>query len=315
MILDRKNRARYRALYDTDQPVVDQNQFVITVPWVQLNANYSWDVLEILHNKNSHKGFINLLQSRRTVALWDLAETFETYGWSAPSSSSDTIHPYGIPYYINFLNNGVTAGGFAGQTVRYSGGTTGTVVAGIDGAAYPKWNNYADVYTRVDNTLLRKLRAAVTTTRFKPSPIVKPLPGDDKVGSIIGLYCNRDVQIELMDLADKRDDNNTPGDLSGKVLHNFDGETYFNKMPIQYVPQLDGVTVQGTSTTQTPNPIYCIDWSKIQPVVHEDYWMVESKPMVDRGQHTTLTVYLDACHQNLCVNRRTAGFVLHNPIV
>jgi hypothetical protein len=42
--------------------------------------------------------------------------------------------------------------------------------------------------------------------------------------------------------------------------------------------------------------------------------MEESKPMTDRLQHTTVTVYLDGSHNNLCLNRRTAGFVVHNPI-
>jgi hypothetical protein len=36
--------------------------------------------------------------------------------------------------------------------------------------------------------------------------------------------------------------------------------------------------------------------------------------MVDRGQHTTFSVFLDGSHNNLCINRRTAGFVLHKKI-
>jgi hypothetical protein len=36
---------------------------------------------------------------------------------------------------------------------------------------------------------------------------------------------------------------------------------------------------------------------------------------VDRGQHTTFTVFLDGSHNNLCINRRTVGFVIHKAIV
>lgn len=314
VILDRHGRARYRRLYDTDQPVVDQSQFVINVPWVQLGTDYSWDVLEILHNKNSVKGFINLLESRRVERMWDLAELIEERGWATPTSATDTLFPYGIPYYINFLNNGSSTGGFHGQTVRYGNGTTGTIVAGIDGAAEPKWNNYADVYQRVDNNLLRKLRSAVRRTRFRPASFVQK-PGDDKVGTTIELYAADDVCTEMEDLADKRDDDNSPKDLAGKMLHNFDGTTHFNRMPLVYIPQLDGLTVTaGGGEAFQPNPIYCVDWSKLQPVVHEGYWMEEGKPMVDRGQHTTFTVFLDGCHNNLCINRRTVGFVLHQLI-
>jgi hypothetical protein len=39
--------------------------------------------------------------------------------------------------------------------------------------------------------------------------------------------------------------------------------------------------------------------------------MDEGEPITDRTQHTVFTVYLDGAHNNLCINRRTAGFVLH----
>jgi len=314
VILDRHGRARYRRLYDTDQPTVDQSQHVINVPWVQLSTDYSWDVVEILRNKASAKGFINLLESRRTERMWDLAELIEERGWLTPVSATDTLYPYGIPYYINFLDDSVTTGGFAGKTVRYQNGTTGTIVAGIDGSVEPKWRNYADVYSKVDNALLRRLRSAVRRTRFRPAPFAIK-PGDDKVGSPIEMYANDDTITELEDLADKRDDNNTPQDLAGKMLHNFDGSVFFNKMPLVYIPQLDGVTVTGGSATvNTVDPIYCVDWTKLQPIVQDGYWMEEGKPMFDRGQHTTFTVFLDGSHNNLCINRRTTGFVLHKLI-
>lgn len=314
VILDRNGRARYRRLYDTDQPVVDQNQHEIDVPWVQLSVDYSWDVVEILRNKNSSKGFIQLLESRRTERLWDLAELIEERGWLPPTSETDKLFPYGVPYYVNYLDNGSTEGGFHGKTVRFQGGTTGTIVAGIDGATESKWRNYADVYSKVDNGLLRKLRAAIRRTRFRPAEII-PRPGQDAVGTHTKFYANDDIVTELEDLGDKRDDNNGPKDLAGKMLHNHDGTVYFNRHPVCYIPQLDGVTVvDGGGNDFSPDPIYCIDWSKFQPIVQDGYWMEEGEPMVDRGQHTTFTVFLDGSHQNLVINRRTAGFVLHKPI-
>lgn len=313
VILDRKGRARYRKLYDTDDPVVDNNMHEIDVPWTQFSTDYSWDVLEIMRNKNSTKGFINLIESRRAERLWDMAELFEERGWLTPTSATDKLYPFGVPYYINYLDDGSTTGGFHGKTIRYQGGTTGTICAGIDASTESKWRNYADIYTKVDNTLLRKLRQAVRRTRFRPPPRV-PQPGQDGVG-MPKLYANDDIVTELEDLADKRDDNNTPKDLAGKVLHNYDGAVFFNRMPCVYIPQLDGVTVtDGGGNSFSPDPIYCIDWRKFQPIVQDGYWMEESDPMVDRGQHTTFTVYTDGSHQNLCINRRTAGFALHKAI-
>lgn len=301
VVLDETGNARYRRLFDTDNPTVEQIQHTIDVPWTQIGTDYSWDVLEVMRNKNSSKGFINLLESRRMERLWGLAELFEDRGWKTPTSATDKLYPYGIPYYLNMLNSGVTTAGFNGQTVRYQDGSTGTIVAGIDGATEAKWRNYAATYTKVDNALLRTLRRAFLLTRFKPPAMVKA-PGKDAPGPVVKLYTNADVNVELQDLSDKRDDNNTQKDLAGKALVDVDGVVMFNRRPFVYIPQLDGVA---------NNPIYCVDWSKIQPIVQDGYWMEESKPMIDRGQHTTVTVFLDGSHQNLCINRRTAGFVIH----
>lgn len=301
VVLDETGNATYRRLFDTDTPTVENIQKKISVPWTQLGTNYSWDVLEIRRNKNSAKGYIDLMESRRTERLWGLAELIEDRGWKTPTNSSDTLYPNGIPYYLNFLDNGVTTGGFSGKTIRYQDGSTGTTCAGLDASTEAKWRNYADVYTRVDNELLRKMRKAMLLTRFKPPKFVKS-PGEDTPGQDVSIYCDADRAVEFMDLADKRDDATGPKDLAGKALIDVSGTTFFNRRPIVYIPQLDGASF---------TPIYCVDWSKIQPIVQDGYWMVESEPMTDRLQHTTVTVFLDACHNNLCINRRTAGWVLH----
>jgi len=301
VVLDETGAAHYRQLFQTDTPTVENVQRKINVPWCQLGTNYSWDILEIMRNKNSPAGYIDLMESRRMERLWGYAELIESRGWLTPTSATDNLYPYGIPYYLNMLNAAVTTAGFSGQTIRYQDGSTGTSCAGLDAAIEAKWRNYAAVYTKVDNYLLRTLRKAFLLTRFKPPRIVKS-PGNDAPGPKVRIYCDADRAVELMDLADKRDDNSGPRDLAGKALIDVEGVTYFNRRPIVYIPQLDGVTY---------NPIYCVDWSKLQPIVQDGYWMEESKPMIDRLQHTTVTVYLDGCHQNLCLNRRTAGFVVH----
>lgn len=301
VVLDERGNARYRKLYDTDNPTVGNIQKQIDVPWTQLSTDYSWDVLEIMRNKNSAKGYIDLLESRKMESLWSFAELIEDRGWKTPTSATDKLYPYGIPYYLNMLNAAVTTGGFSGQTIRYQDGSTGTVCAGLDASTEAKWRNYADVYLKVDNQLLRKMRKAFLLTRFKAPPMVKA-PGQDAPGSTVKIYCDADRAVEFMDLADKRDDANAPKDLAGKVLVDVEGATFFNRRPIVYIPQLDGVDYQ---------PIYCVDWSKIQPIVQDGYWMNEGKPMMDRTQHTTITVFVDASHNNLCINRRTAGWVMH----
>jgi hypothetical protein len=307
VMLDQSGNASYRKLFDVDQPSVANVQTQINVPWTQIGTNYSWDIVEILRNRNSAKGYINLMESRRTDGLWSLADLIEDRAWKTPTNKTDTLYPYGVPYYLNFIQSGVV-GGFVGQTINYQDATTDTVCAGIDASTQAKWRNYADVYAKVDNALLRKLRRAVMLTKFRPPLFIKS-PGDDEVGTRV-LYMDADTMIEMQDLADKRDDNTQPKDLAGKALIDVEGTVYFNRFPMRYIPNLDGFTVSSVAIA----PIFMVDFKKFIPFVQDGFWMEESKPMTDRLQHTTITVYLDGSHNNLCLNRRTAGFVIHKQI-
>jgi hypothetical protein len=301
IMLNQSGAASFRKLFDVDQPSVANQQYQIDVPWTQIGTNYSWDIVEILRNKNTAKGYINLMESRRTDGLWAMADLIEDRGWKTPTNATDKLFPYGVPYYLNMLDSGGTAG-FNGKTITYQDATTGTVCAGIDANVESKWRNYGATYVKVDNALLRTLRRAILATRFRP-PIFMTSPGHDEVGTR-RMYANLDIVNELQDLADKRDDATTPKDLAGKLGVDITGAVMFNNIPIFYIPNLDGVSY---------NPIYAVDFKKFLPFVQDGFWMEESKPMTDRLQHTTITVYLDGAYNHLCINRRTAGFVVHNP--
>ena len=103
VVLDETGAASYRRLYDTDVPTVEQVHHKINVPWVQIGTNYSWDILEILQNKNNAKGYIDLLESRRMERLWGWANLLEDRGWKAPTNATDDLYPYGVPYYLNMF--------------------------------------------------------------------------------------------------------------------------------------------------------------------------------------------------------------------
>lgn len=310
VMLDETGNARYRRLFDTDEPAIGDVMQTIEVPWTQIGTHYSWDKLEIMRNRNSAKGFIRLLETRRIDGLWSLAKLIENRAWKTPTNAADDLNPYGVPYYINMLNADATTAGFNGYTIRYQDGTTGTVCAGLDGSTYDNWRNYAAVYTNVNNDLLKTFRKAFMLTRFK-APLFINDPAQKRNGAK-RIYCNADTAVALMDLADKRDDNHTGKDVLGNIRVDETGLVYMNRLPVVYIPQLDGVTDPVTS--DETDPIYCINFEKFIPYVQEGYWMEESEPMTDRGQHTTLTVFLDGSHNNLCVNRQEAGFVVHKAI-
>jgi len=310
VMLDDTGNARYRRLFDTDEPAIGDVMQTIDVPWTQIGTHYSWDKVEIMRNKNSAKGFIRLMEVRRIDGLWSLAKLIESRAWKTPNSSTDDLNPYGVPYYINMLDADSTTAGFSGKTIRFQDGTTSYTCAGLSADTYDEWRNYAAVYTEVNNTLLKTFRKAFMLTRFK-APIFVNDPAQ-KRNAAKRVYVDADTACSLMELADMRDDNHTGKDVLGNIRVDETGLVYINRLPVIYIPQLNDVT--DLVTSDTTSPIYCIDFEKFIPYVQDGYWMEESEPMTDRGQHTTFTVFLDGAHNNLCVNRRQAGFVIHKPI-
>jgi len=310
VMFNHTGNARYRRLYDTDSPAVGDVIDTITVPWCQVGTHYSWDKDEIQRNANDAKGFLKLMEARRIDGLWSLAELIEDRAWLTPTNSSDDLYPYGVPYYINMVDADSTTGGFVGQTIRYQDASTGTTCAGINASTNSKWKNYADVYTAIDNTLLRKLRIAFMRTRFK-APMFINDPAQQRRADK-RFYAGYATVADLMDLADKKDDNHSGKDVLGNLRVDEGGLVLINRTPVQHIPQLDGVT--DPETSGEPEPIYCVNYSKFIPFVQSNGWMVETEPMTDRYQHSTFTVFLDGKHNNLVTNRRECGFVLHKAL-
>jgi len=307
IMLSTTGNARYRRYYDTDDPTVGDNMHEISVKWCRFSTSYSWDDLELLHQMNSTKGFIRLIKERRMDGLWDLADLLEERLWKEPTSATDYLYPYGIPYYLNHITSGSTTGGFVGQTIAYQNGTTGTTCAGIDASAQSLWRNYAYEYTNIDNTLLKNLRLGFKKISFKaPMNVTDP---SNKRNAQKRMYTDYDNWAEFMDIADAKDDNHRGKDVMGNLKVSDGGDVYVNRVPVIPIPQLESYAhpYSGTATS----PIYYVDFRYLIPVVHEGYWMEETKPITSRGQHTTFTTYLDGAHQNLSTNRRQLGFVFH----
>jgi len=306
--------ARYRRLFDTDDPAVSDVMTEIDVPWCQIGTHYSWDILEIKRNANSARGFIRLLETRRIDGLWSLADLIEERFWKTPDSSTDDLNPYGVPYYLNRVPEDGTTGGFVGTKVIFQDGASSVTCAGVSTTTESKWANYADTYTKVDNALLESFRTAFMRTKFK-APLIVNDPAQAR-NAAKRVYTGYQTIVKLQTLADARDDFHRGKDVLGNIRIDDGATVYLNRLPVIYISQLDSVTsVQTSYVGTTLDPIYCVDFEKFIPYVQDGYWMEESEPMTDRTQHTTFTVFLDGSHNNLCVNRRQAGFVLTKPAV
>jgi hypothetical protein len=308
VMLSNTGHAHYRRYYDTDEPAVGDTLHTIRVPWTRLSTNYSWDDLEIIRNKNNAKRILDLMKVRRIDGLWSLADLIEERFWKTPTSETDDLYPYGVPYYIRPMPTTTTTDGFVGNNIYFQDGTNSTTCAGINSNTESKWRNYAALYTEIDNAMLKKFRLGFMYTRFK-APLFINDPSSVR-NAQKRIYCDFESAADLMDLADAKDDNHKGKDVLSNLTVDKGGDLVrINRLPVVPIPQLEGYTDPGTGTAIAP--IWCIDFSYFVPVVHEGYWMEEGEPLVDRGQHTTFTVFLDGAHCNLCTNVRKAGFVLH----
>ena len=308
VMLSNTGNARYRNYYDTDEPAVGDVLHTIRVPWTRLSTNYTYDDLEIIRNKNNAKRILDLMKTKRIDGLWSLADLIEERFWKTPTNAADELYPYGVPYYIRHMTSGDTTDGFVGKTITYQDGSTGTSCAGIDSNVEAKWRNYAALYTEINNAMLRTFRLAFMYARFK-APINIDDPSNPRTAQK-RIYTDFGNAADLMDLADAKDDNHSGKDvLSNLTVGKGGGLVYINRLPVVPIPQLEGVVDPGSAVATAP--IYCVDFAHFIPVVHDGYWMEESEPMVDRGQHTTYTVFLDGAHCNICTNVKKAGFVLH----
>jgi len=316
VMFNNTGNARYRRLFDTDDPAVSDVMTEIDVPWTQIGTHYSWDILELKRNQSA-RGFIRLLETRRIDGLWSLADLIEERFWKTPDSSTDDLHPYGVPYYINMCLPGTTSVGWNGLEVVYQDRNASATCAGISTTTEARWANAAGTYTAVNNAMLESFRTLFMMTQFK-APLILNDPAQTR-NAAKRVYTNLETIVKLQVLADARDDFHRGKDVLGNIRIDDSATVYLNRLPVVYISELDGAVVahkDASTATIEPDPIYCVDFEKFIPYVQDGYWMEESEP-ISGGvtQHTTFTVFLDGSHNNLCVNRRKAGFVLHKPII
>jgi len=303
---DTSGNARYRSMFDTDEPKFGDSIHTIDVHWALVGTNCSWDEFEILQQKNSEKGYVNLVQTRKDKSVIDLADLIESTMISVPASATDKTVPFTLPYYLRILNSAGdvnSSAGFNGTTVTYGGGSTGVIIAGIDAGLESKWRNYAAPYTAINNAFLKAYRKACIKTKFRP-PIILDTPLMKERASQMKCVAGTDTVLDLMELVDKKDDNHVSTSketLGGMLVANGD-LVRINRVPVIPLDTLDSASY---------TPIYTFDLAYFKPVVHDGYWMKTTPPMVDRRQHTTFTSFTDGAHNILVESMQKCGHVLH----
>lgn len=273
------DNARHVGLMDTDSTNISDLIDQMNIPWRHAQTSWGFLYQETLMNRGPALIF-NVIKPRRVGALLALVKVLEQRAWSAPSSSSDKVNPYGIPYWI--VKNATT--GFNG------GAPSGfSDVGGVNLTTTPTFKNYTGLYATVSKAdLIKKLRTAHRQCNF-----VSPVDVEDYrsgKGERYRLYTNESVFSTLEDVGESQNEN------LGRDIASVDGFSLsFRGHPIRWVPYLDA---------DTSNPIYGIDHSTFMPVCLKGDYLRESDAMKIPFQHNAYAIYLDLSYNYLCFDRR-----------
>lgn len=270
--------ARNVGLYETDNVNVQDVIVQANIPWRHTTVSYAIERREQAMNREPAR-IVELVKVRRHTALNDLAEIMEQNFWTKPTDSTDTVKPFGVPYWV--VKN--TSTGFNGTNP--SGFTSGA--GNISSSTYTAWANYTAQYTSVTkDDLIRKLRGAMTKTDFRAP---NPHPDYARSGPRYGLYTNYDVLQPMEELLEAQNQN-LGNDLASK-----DGMVIFRRTPVTWVPYLD---------SDTSDPVYGLDWSVFYPCFLSGEYMNEMvMPPSDR-QHTVVNTHIDNSYNFKCADRR-----------
>jgi hypothetical protein len=310
-MLDQQGNARWiDGYYEKDQLGQGETIHEFTMPWKRFTTNWSWDEFEILQNKSDPEGFIDLAKVKEMQAMWNLAVLFENAFWVAPTSATSK-EMRGLAYFIRMMDKDTTTAGFVGKTIRFADGTTSTTCADIDASVHSQWCNWADLYTAVNDDLIKKVRKAFLRTNFKA-----PLGATQfevRKAAKRRIYTGLSVKEDLFSYLDAKDDVHQSREALGRMVVSEGTDMLLNGHDVVAINALTDAT--DPETSDTTDPIYCVDFAHFIPVVYSGYWMKRRGP-VHGGtlQHTTFAMFIDGAVNCWCDSPRQAGFVLHKAL-
>lgn len=270
--------AIHASLYQVDDLSVGSHLTTARVDMRHTKANWSYDLHEIDMNVRTPEArILSLVKVRRAACMIDIAELMEADFWTLPSAS-DTLAPFGVPYYIV---NSSSAIGFNGANP--SGYST---CANIDSDVVTKWRNMTARYVLLTvDDFIEKLEECMDKTKWEPPVDIN----DYNTGDMVGLYTNYVVYKKMKIMAREQNDQ------LGRDLAKWGNSVMFHGTPVTYVPFLDSSSKQ---------PIYGINWGDFKVLVDKDWFLKESEPRIAPTQSDVRTVFTNVSWNLKCTNRR-----------
>lgn len=255
----------------------------LRVEFVYVKKPWGFNYSSLLHNRG--KALItNVVEPERANAMLNIAHDVESKGWSAPSSSSDTTVPYGVPFWV--------VKGAQGFNGRYPSGFTS--LAGIDLDEHSSFQNYCDEYLDVteDDLLFKMHQARLLTFFTSPAEV----GGDSEyIQSSFRCYTNAATRLRLNKLARGRNDN-----YGLDLSYGEGGTVSYGGNPLVYVPKLD---------EDEDDPVYMLYHDVFCPYVMEDNFLRESEVIRTAYNHDTYVIWMDMAYNYVCEDRRRQSVI------
>lgn len=275
---DSNGQATNVGLYNVQNYNILDVMTTASVPWRHSQTNWSYDLREVDINGGPSK-IVDIVDVRRYAAMLDQAKLFENNFWGKPATSSDSVKPYGVDYYLVY---NATEGFNGGLPSGFSD------VAGLAPATLPRWANYTGQYTNVTQAdLVKLIRTGIDKCMFEP-PI--DLPTYSKGDPQWGIYTPYSVKQSLENLAVAQN-NQLGNDIASK-----DGITLIRRVPVKWVPKLDGQT--------TALPVYGINWRSFKITFLKGWKLKDLKPHAVANQPTVIAGDQYSTYNFKCMSRR-----------
>lgn len=256
--VDKQSNAKHVGAYAVVKTAVKDFNVEAESPLRASMTSFAWDTMAEEETQKSAERVVDVIQQRRVDAYSDLVELIEDTGWGCVTDPTDKETPWGLFQTILPHPLLATANGFVAQNTP--GGWTQK--QGISGTSHNMWNNYSFGYTDVSNNehgFVYEVFDALELTQFQapwPFPNLSPETAD------WGMYSTRVLRKELNQYLENRNDN------YGQDLAAFHGDPVIRQNPVQWVPALDTLSINGTAIT---DPFVAINWS-VMDVVCSGEW-------------------------------------------
>ena len=291
IMLNQSGAAKNVGLFESDNVNISDVMTTASIPWRHCTTNYAFERREVQFNATPAR-IVELVKIRRTDAMISLAELMEKNFWQAPSTTSDTTHPYGLAYQIARGQDG-EEGFLVSVHIAKTARSSQIPLRSRLPTCPLTHNGVTTLRTTMKSPRLTSFASGVRLLCLPTSSQChKLLLADYNTGNNYAYYTNYNVIGRLEEALEAQNDN-LGNDIASK-----DGQLVFRQVPVMWVPHLEDDTTNGT------DPIYGVNWGTIKPVFLSGEYMREEGPTQVPGQHTTMQVFVDSTLNFKCTDRR-----------